>query len=602
MSSKNVYYVSSHLSEGISQVTGIVKDYVLSFFPSGFFRSIVSNNQDVSVQDDYQTTNVSIGKYTRKLPAFSVKSTLSTDATVAENPIHDVWMDLYRANGQLSDFRTSYNMIYKDHENDHYIGALPKRYQVAFDFSIRAESEPQMWDILGFLKHSIQTEIFFYITEFMQAVIPNRVIQLLALQYNLDLELEADREQFLKQLRKYSTNQIDEIYNPQTGERVYTHNFYQRILVRFSPASGDPNRRNMSTTYADIKFQGVAQLMLYTNYGVNMVGDITEYGEVVERMEGISDQPPSFHFSVRKFLPIEQLEDGKQLIFFKGFVSDAPETLGAITPRYDAPTFSADCENQEQYLSLPENPDFLYPNKIELKTKGDVQSTYNETLAGWQVLLESSDAACIAIAEKVFLGTRGRVYVVEIVAECNKDGKTFEVNTVEQRGTFRFTSANNPQKFNIKLHVKNKNNRIVIRWNNEPTDAYDNSKVTRITFKSIRVLPLIAEVQSTSNTDILYLDSILDVDTVAVLRKDMESGVNLDDFFKFEVSQKNRRYLDENEFKVDWKTMTMTLLNPLFNYTHYLSLYADKEHYNDVLFKQLYKVDDRKISDYKHQK
>lgn len=594
MSANNIFYVTSHLSEGISQATGILRDYVLSFWPSGYFRSIICNNADVSVQQDYEATNVAMGKYIRKLPAFSIKTTMNMDGTVAENPVHDAWMDLYRRNGHLNDFTTSYHMLYRDHENDHFIGTLPKRYHLNFDLALRVESEPQMWDTLAYIKHSIAPEIFFYINDWLTAPFPNHVLRLLALQYGLDMTVDTDRFALLELLQKHCAQRVDMVTNPQTGESVFTHTYGQNILVKFNQATGDVQRKNLSVTFADIKMTAIMQLVLCTNYGVTLSGNPAEYGELLPALEGTMDEPPSFHLTVNRYQPKEQLPDGRQLIFSKGFVSDQPEIYGAREPIYDQPTFIAPLSDATAYTELPDSTaDFplWVPQGLTLKTQGAVSAIYNDERAGWQILLHEPDSAVIVLAESVFLGRRGKSYVVELAAQTNRAGVGIEINTVEQRSAYRLTEQGYSQKIAAELYVRNKKNRLVLKWKNAPYDPVVHTTPLDLTFRSIRVLPLLSVIQSTKTTDILYLGSILGEEMLAVWSYLLENKIDPATVFTFLISQKDKKHLEPHEFTVDWEQRTITLLNPLFNYTHYLSLYADRQQYNDVLYRHLYKTD-----------
>ena len=602
MAINNVYFVSSHYSENISQITGIVRDYVISFFPRGFFRSVICNNEDVAVEDDYQATNRNIGKYTRKLPALAIKATYTQEPTIQENPVHDPWMDIYRRNGLLKEFYRHYHIIYKDHESEHFIGALPKRHQVTLDFSLRLESEPQLWDVMGYLRHSIHPEYWFYIKEFMQATIPNHIVYFIAKEYGYDMTLEDDREKLLKQLQKFSTNHITEILNRQTGERLYTHNFFQNILIKFNQPSADVNRKNFSVAYGDLKFSAVAQLMYYTNWAVNCQADKQTFGKLVDEIDGIKDDAPRFTYTIRKYLPVEQLADGKQLIFSKGFVCDAPNTLGSIRPQLDKPIYVLNGKKEVQYYMLP-NSDLSVPKTsgLDIKFRGKLKSEYDCLMDGWKINLSSPDAAINLLLNDVFLGQRGSAFIVEIVAQCNHAGTVFAVNTVEQKATFQFDAEDYLQKFQIKLFVKNKSNRLVIKWANTNTNAEHRVEDLSIVIQSITIYPLIAEIQSTTTSDIIYLQSILPKDTLRVLRRDLELNRDPSEFFKFTFAQKNVRYLKDEEVKVNWKDLIITLRNPAFNKTHYINLYADKAHYNEVLFGDLYRVENRPfIHDYKH--
>jgi hypothetical protein len=220
---------------------------------------------------------------------------------------------------------------------------------------------------------------------------------------------------------------------------------------------------------------------------------------------------------------------------------------------------------------------------------------------GWKINLRSPDAAINLLFNDVFLGQRGIAFIIEIVAQCNQMGTVFAVNTVEQKATYQFDEESYLQKFQIKLFVRNKTNRLVIKWANTGTNAEHQMKDLEILIKSIRILPLVGEVQSTTTSDIIYLESILSAEILRVLRQDLNMNRDPSEFFKLTFAQKNVRYLKDEEVKVDWQKLIVTLRNPAFNKTHYINLYADKAHYNDVLFKELYRVENRPyVHDYKH--
>jgi hypothetical protein len=569
---KKVFCSTCNISYFIGQIVSANLQLVCSKFPTNFFKSIIKDgNQSVEAANSLEENTDE--EFLKKVPSLSIVTEYSLDSVAEENPHHNDWMHIFKRRGSLNDLRGIYPVVFSDVQSDKYIFTLPKKHSVKCEFSIRLESKMSMWDVLAVLKHSFPIDSLFYLENSpMVSVIPNSVIYALAGEYDKNLSLTEENDDFLQILRSGSFFKIDEVIDPSKGNSFFTFNHFTNILNKISMPSGSVNKEGLSESEAVIKFTIESIFDAPTNFAVETETISDEYANVINTIDANS-VAANVNFTVRFNTPDEELSTGEKLVFFKGFLTDAPSQkdlekiqLGENISPIDFSLFITDTDEFDYVpigFEFPEIQEGVLFSKEETENGNCLTVSINEN-SSFELFTNQLTDVKFNKPYNISLNLASSNDYQEISLTVyninNKEEKQYNFE-ITQNNNFSIAELNNiylPKGCKFKLSATNNENEQIV-----------------ISIKSFEIREEFGLVLSTEVEDFLYLETFLSDFLKYAASKNTELGQDNNELFKIKVFQTGKKYLDSNQIEMDWSNYKLTLSNPLFNTTHYLAIYAD---------------------------
>jgi len=570
-----IYLSTSNISSVLSQVTGEVRDHMLTMFPKNYFKDIIIRSEDQSVADSKNMEEGRGTEFMKRTPALSILPVYSLDPSYGEDPSHDPWMNLAKMEGRLNELHGHYPVVFSDLNEDNHIFTLAKKHKMTFDVSMRVNTELEMWDCMSLIKNSIDHDQLFYLKANLAVIIPNVIIYAIATQYDLNLNNTEDREEFLEILQNKSYYKISHIIDPSKGDMFYTFNFPSNVLTKISLPSGSRNKKDFSTIGTEITLSVETQMSIPTNFVAEAAEISDEYGEV---LEGIKDNENTL---VRSFTaivtpPPPQLENGKSLVFYKGFVTDAP----------DLEEKELTILSEELALNNLSSEVFINntPN-ITLLKDIDLMETSIDVIYSPDILESGISVQKITVDDGKFkirltntdIVKKNRECELEITSMCNRRGEKLNLSFGKSSHTLEFTQPHQIQKFKFDCLSAINVNDVILSFDNmynTDFDLEDKEELKEFWIIDISIKEKLGKTLSTSTEDILDLSGSFNEKVDNLINENIESSIDNNESLDLFVYQKNGKTLDKNSVNMNWKDKVLTLDNPLFNTTHYLAMYA----------------------------
>ena len=150
--------VSTHFSNVISQLCGVMKQFIVDKFPENYFKDIYMTTEDYSVRLGKRNDRQKHENLVRnKFPRLAIRPSYNVEESILRGQNHDDWMQKRFRQGHLDSAMLDkvYNKIYEDLFMDQYnisLYTLPKSNKMTFDFSIAVESEMVLYDALNYVR------------------------------------------------------------------------------------------------------------------------------------------------------------------------------------------------------------------------------------------------------------------------------------------------------------------------------------------------------------------------------------------------------------------------------------------------------------------
>jgi hypothetical protein len=583
---RKIVLATPHISFIISRATKIMQDYVLSKFNQGFFKDMVVGTEEESIREmNMLREKGEDEEYMRKTPTLFIRPNFSPSSNGFTNdPLDLAWKHLATREGSFHNIKDVCPKIFIDSENEKFIIINSKEISTTFDFAIRVESELKGWDVVNYLKNYFIFESFFYLNkEPFSIIIPSVIIANLAKEYKLDLSIASQRDEFLSILKGHSYNCIDEIVNPATGVAHYVFTYRTNLLCKLTGLNVEKVKKEKSVIASNITFQGSMNFRTPINFAL----ECTDPDELPSGL--ITDESMGFLIRFeRVFQPNRREIEGKQIVYFKGFMTDSPETI--------------DNDNRKE-----DNERCLYPIKGTIFSESTL-FTNNFIPFGWNFNRDSDLTSCEEDSVVKFneFNTWG-VETLDSFYELKTDLITFERKGEYTR--ISLIAAADRDNFKLSIQIIPKSNitkpRIfdaVIPQANVFTnlefdvadigeDCYisltpefeEEQLEHKLWIAQLSVKDLYGQTLSSLIEDFLYLEEFLSEDLNELIDKINENNLNPSDYLLTTITQKYGKVLKPSDFSVDWKNKKITLLNPLFNYTHFIAFYADLEKSKELL-------------------
>jgi len=574
MARKSLYTASPDISYVISQAAGHIRDHILSKFPYGFFKDITFGTEEASIAEKRrieESGETGGAEFVQNTVGISIKPVYSLDATFGETPdMHDDWMNMMKRRGQMIELDGNYPKIFSDDETDTMMYTLLKNQNVKYDIAIRLNSELQAWDVLSHLKNYGILEQHYYLDRTpMGCVIPNTIIYLAGAQYGYNLNNPVERTDFLDIIRKHSTLFIDSIVDPAKKQEFYVFQFTTNMLIKVAVPSFDKQMREQSTFNTEVTFNIETQFQAPINFAITYGKIVDDIGHIIKSTN--NDRTIIRNFTYRGVAPDKEIIDSnvvKGIIFHRGYVTDAPSTEDLTQKQL----------GDDEFPVLPEDLAPWLPSTLPGQVRSIVTDMEEELPEGRteciKVFAEEGEWE-LELIEKIDLIRRGRNWQFRVRMACSRQGYKAKIIFGEEEFEMEFTQPNISQDFlfPIQAHSDFAKFRIDPRsWNPEPVTLW----LLETEQKEVK-----GTILSTSSEDILDFGEIVPDNIVKVI--DLKSDTENNDIFKVKITQKGGKVLEDNEVNVDWSKKRVTVDNPRFNETHYMSIYADLVEYKKTL-------------------
>ena len=561
---------SPNVSFVLSQASDVLWRHISPKFASGFFKSRVFLTEDFAARrarDLAEGRNKTAAQeIIRPNPAISFRPTYSVDPTDTVEP-HDNWMHIAKREGLIRELRGVYPHIYSDIENDRWVFALPKRKKMTIDVKIRVDSELMAWDTLDVLKNMFITGEPFYLNDIpMQAVVPWRIIRVLALECGYDLTDATARSEFTTVLRRGSYSRFSRVVDPAKGQDFYTFYFEPNFLMKFStPTMDGVEKSGKSTKHSIVGFTAELEFSSPTNFAIEVGDDLPDeegnvYNETSRHVE----------FSSYTIPPVLELESGRKIIFFQGFMTDPPDTEDLTVPVY-GPEKGPGATVEPYVDSAPDGW------SVVLNTGSTAEEdavTLHDTVSTWAIT--DGGAGFTLVSDDVDFEGRRASHRVVIVASCNTHNHILVLSDGMRRvAKLTFDQPNVFQTFTIDFEAQGPMGSIVL----EPDTPVDGA-IVNVASASIKMVT--GTVETTSTEDFVHLSGVLDPKVDAVIQYNLDQGIDNDAFFEILVLQGSVGAVDDADLSMDWENRVLTVSNPRFNWTHYVGLYAYLDQFRDT--------------------
>jgi hypothetical protein len=565
---------SAYVSNLVSQMTQALIDRIEGKFPQGYFKSLVVHTEDEAIREARRLQEGrNKSEFLRMNPALAVDPTYDLDLAVTEPD--DPWMHISKTLGSLKWFEGRYPTVMRDFHNDIAVMALPKRHRVVAQVGMRVEGVMPMWDLVHYVKNSFIFDSLWYMKSVpLQSIIPDSIILTLARAYGLDPSISADRDALLKILRQTSKSKVEAIGVPSRGEDFYIFSFYPNVLTKFSNLSQEPTRKGQSNWSGEVRFTAEMDFVAPTNFAL-IAKDVQDDFGVVETTRGIGGNAIS-SFTVVNVQPVPVLPDGRQIVYFKRFLTDPPNTVDNDRPvlgpeKASGWTDGFSIENVAQHVPSGWN---ILEWSSGLVTAEESVDKDNPDQNTWMLDLYPAGITSI-ITDDQYTNARGKRFKITIRAKTSTLNSEMYVSFGDkEERKLEFTQPNVWQEFGFDMYAPAPAMAMNLILKN-----LSDSEHAIITISYFSVKEMKGLVFSDSEWDNFYLMGLIDPKVDAVIQHNLDNNLSNDDFFGINVYRRGGFQLPSTDIVADWENRVFSIRNHLYNYVHYLALYADLEEF-----------------------
>lgn len=554
---KKRFVAAPNLSFAASQVVGAVRDYVLSRFPRGYFRSVVALSSDEAAVAR-ETDGRGAAEFLRETPTLAYSPAFSLEQAVNQTPSGDHAMRVRAWAGarHLSDLRGSYPTVFADDRADRYVLAFLEKRRFQVDFALRVESEIAAWDALAILSASVDMDSFFFLNRVpLSSVLPNAVAWPLCMEYGLDPRDPDGRAEFLTLLRLHSGMDFRDVLDPARGTSYFAHAWQQNLVLKFAVPTSSKTRKGRSNWSGAVTFSAEVSVTLPSSYGYDCRGLSDDKVEMVEDVRA-SELSPSVAFEITSaVVPPESIGDLRR-VAIRGFVTDAPDRVDLEVPVL----------GEEELLGAAALPQ---------ESSGH---------AGWEGDLRSSPLVpgpdgtpSLSIPRvgahtslPVDLGPAGTENLISLQVACTRSRGRLDVAVGGRTACAILTAPGVVQTSSLRLVSRGRAERISVVPATDGVEFF---------LWGASVRRRLGTRLSTETSDVVRLAGHLGRAVEAVIADNIGRGVDNSEFFRIVVSQKGGKMVSGEDVSMDWGTLDLTITSPLFNTTHYVALYADPDAY-----------------------
>ncbi len=560
------YNATTNISYIMSQMTDVALRLVRRGLPANFFQSVTVLSEDQAVREQRRLEENLRTEFQRPNPALSVNPSYVIDHSISEP--QDPWTHIATREGKMFDLIGKYPHIFADLENERAMFVLPKRHKATFEVSIRLESQQAGWDMLSYLKHAYLFDSLFYVNgEPMAAVIPNVMVAALARQYDLNPMTNPEhRAAFAAILDRHSRTFIGDVVDPSKKRSYYVFKFMQNILVKMSTPTAEYTRKGQEAKLAEVRFTIEMEASLPTNFAVECMEPDDAVGEVLDQMAGRDH--PVIRINAFRIPPIMEFE-GRKLLFHKGFVTDAPNTSG-FTRRT--------LEDRERAIGPVASAAFAdglaAPLEILRLTDGDTFSRGSYSVDGGPAVA----------SQRILSGAGG--WVLRMPLELDGRGAPFTLSALVASDTPELSVGFKVEGYpgaRVRINDPRNPHRIDLDFAAPKADPWlyvalpDGGAGSTVDIMELSIRRLLKVVHSTSRDDAIDLSGVMPEPISAAAAYTLARGGDPSSYLTVYVAHSgiSHERVPASDVSMDWSTMIMTIRNPLFNSTHYVSIYAD---------------------------
>jgi len=310
----------STASQMVSSVTSIFKEFIISSFPSDYFKHIQISGAMASYNEVYSKES-RIKELRKKNPAISFRPELILGDTIGDDFKNPDTFFLFHDFGWRS-ISHSIELI-NDTNTNQYLSFELNRYKINFTNQIRVETPLQCWDLQAYIEKQFRVENMFYITgNLMPVELPNNLAYALAKDINLDLKHKEDLQSFIVHLNKISPAKFDLRFNNATGKFIISYLTRPYILVRIERPTTALNKINKSYKDSIVEFSAYCELSYPSQYYLR-----TDKTEVENEPE---DTTPNLVITFNLPVAPPRMYHENTLIFNEGFISDVDKVIDEL--------------------------------------------------------------------------------------------------------------------------------------------------------------------------------------------------------------------------------------------------------------------------------
>ena len=201
----------------MSQITGIVREYLLFNLPKEYFKSIHIDGAFRSVEE-VRPSSEEHRDIRKENPSLAIQPSLRFDYMGGTHTTNHI---MFQGNKQLYSNLRYMDVLFTDDTNLNYIRYENRRYKVNFDIEMRLESQMYCYDMLGYLKQRIPANQNFFINGVPLCIaIPNDIVAYLGNIYKKDINNATELRSLIDILDMKQIKPIDFKINPQSGNKT----------------------------------------------------------------------------------------------------------------------------------------------------------------------------------------------------------------------------------------------------------------------------------------------------------------------------------------------------------------------------------------------
>jgi hypothetical protein len=215
----------------LSSITGLMRHYMISRFPSNFFKyTYISNSTAGVTEANLDDDNIVI----KEKPSLYVKlniDLLQPDAFAGDSLMHTKQMFRKHAYTHTD----LYQLILYNEDDRFYISSVNERTKLSYEFGIKVESEFQALNIARYIQGNLRINRPFYINgTYIETAIPGGALNLILYNKGYDISTQQGLEEFHKFLHDYSGGNITFKKNLASGNFIYFFRYRTNILCKIT--------------------------------------------------------------------------------------------------------------------------------------------------------------------------------------------------------------------------------------------------------------------------------------------------------------------------------------------------------------------------------
>jgi hypothetical protein len=169
------------------------------------------------------------------------------------------------------------------------------------------------------------------------------------------------------------------------------------------------------------------------------------------------------------------------------------------------------------------------------------------------------------VTDDVYTNSQSIPFMVKLRAMCDTANATVEASFGADSRTLEFTQPLVFQDFEMEIR--------------SPAEAMamtlSAEGVVGLNIASLSVRRMDGLVYSDPDYDYLYLARLIDPKILTVVDANTADGTPNDEFFTVRVYRRGGVLLPDSDVSFDWVNRVLSVRNSLYNYTHYVAIYAD---------------------------